>query len=392
MGQSRICARIDLDAVEANFRNMRSKIKEETRMIAVIKTNAYGHGAVRIAQLTEGYDYLWGFAVATVEEAMQLRQAGIRKPILILGLVFPEDYETIVHHDIRPAVFKYSMAAELNETARKAGKKVPVHLAVDTGMTRIGFPVTRDGAEEAARCAALDCLTIEGTFTHFAKADEEDKTFSGYQFDRFCKFEHMIRQMGVDPGMRHVCNSAGTMELTHYQLDAVRAGITIYGIYPSQEVDRDALKLERVMTLISHIAYIQEVPAGCSISYGGTFVTKRPSRIATIPAGYGDGYPRLLSNRGRVLIRGKSAPIVGRVCMDQFMVDVTDIDAQEFDQVILLGRDRDEEITPEEVGEISGRFPYELTCDINARVPRVYTGGCESPDTGQGQIETQVSR
>ncbi len=374
MGHRRICARIDLGAVEANILSMRDRLKDETRMIAVIKTDAYGHGALRIAALTEGYDFLWGFAVATVEEAMQLRKAGVKKPILILGFVFPEDYDTIVRHDIRIAVFKYSMAKQLNEAAERAGVKVPIHLAVDTGMSRIGFPVSEKGADEAAKASSLPNLHVEGTFTHFAKADEYDKTFANMQFERFTQFEEMLRQRGADPGMRHVNNSAGIMELSHFQLDAVRAGITIYGIYPSGEVDRSALPLRSVMSLVSHIAYIKEVPEGCPVSYGGTFVTKRKTRIATIPAGYGDGYPRLLSNKGRVLIRGKSAPIIGRVCMDQFMVDVTDIEAEEFDQVTLLGRDGSEEITADELGRISGRFPYELTCDINARVPRVFDG------------------
>ena len=374
MGHRRICARIDLGAVEANILSMRDRLKDETRMIAVIKTDAYGHGALRIAALTEGYDFLWGFAVATVEEAMQLRKAGVKKPILILGFVFPEDYDTIVRHDIRIAVFKYSMAKQLNEAAERAGVKVPIHLAVDTGMSRIGFPVSEKGADEAAKASSLPNLHVEGTFTHFAKADEYDKTFANMQFERFTQFEEMLRQRGADPGMRHVNNSAGIMELSHFQLDAVRAGITIYGIYPSGEVDRSALPLRSVMSLVSHIADIKEVPEGCPVSYGGTFVTKRKTRIATIPAGYGDGYPRLLSNKGRVLIRGKSAPIIGRVCMDQFMVDVTDIEAEEFDQVTLLGRDGSEEITADELGRISGRFPYELTCDINARVPRVFDG------------------
>ena len=347
MEHSRVCARIDLDAVGANLEAMRQKLKKETRIIAVIKTNAYGHGAVQIARMVQEYAYLWGFAVATVEEAMQLREAGIRKPILILGYVFPEDYDTVVRNEIRLSVFKYSMALRLNEAAKNAGVKAPVHFAVDTGMS-------------------------EGTFTHFAKADETDKSFAHTQFERFREFEHMLRSLGVDPGMRHVCNSAGIMELTSFQLDAVRAGITIYGIYPSEEVDRDALKLKRVMTLISHISYIKTVPEGTPVSYGGTFITERRSRIATVPVGYGDGYPRLLSNQGRVLIRGKSAPIVGRVCMDQFMIDVTDLEAEEGDQVTLLGRDGEEEITIEELGRISGRFPYEFTCDINSRVPRQF--------------------
>lgn len=372
MEHGRAEARIDLSAVEANFSSMRARLNEGTRFIAVVKTDAYGHGAVRIAQLTQDYDYLWGFAVATVEEGMQLRDAGITKPILILGFVFPGDYDIVVRNRLRATVFKYSMACELDEAAESAGVKAPVHLAVDTGMSRIGFAVREEGAREAASVSKLEHLVVEGTFTHFARADETDKAHARLQYERFEEFTKMLRDLGVDPGMRHVCNSAGIMELPEYQLDAVRAGITIYGIYPSEEVDRSLMKLKSVMSLISHIAYIKELPAGCPISYGGTFVTKRPSRIATIPVGYGDGYPRLLSNKASVLIRGKRAPIVGRVCMDQFMVDVTDVIAEEFDKVTLLGRDGDEEITADELGRISGRFPYELTCDINARVPRVY--------------------
>ncbi len=374
MEHERVCARIDLDAVAANFRNMRAKLKSETSMIAVIKTNGYGHGAIEIAHLTQSYDYLWGFAVATVEEAMQLREAGITKPILILGFVFREDYDTIVRNEIRPAVFKLSMAKELNDAARRAGVKAKIHLAVDTGMSRIGFAVNEASARDAASINEMENLQIEGTFTHFAKADEKDKTFAHLQYDRYMTFVNMLCDRGIDPGMRHVCNSAGIMELSQFQLDAVRAGITIYGIYPSEEVDRSALPLKSVMSLISHIAYIKEMPEGTPVSYGGTFVTGRKTRIATIPVGYGDGYPRLLSGKGSVLIRGKRAPILGRVCMDQFMVDVTDIEAQEYDKVTLLGSDGEDEITVDELGQICGRFPYELTCDINERVPRVYIG------------------
>ncbi len=374
MEHERVCARIDLGAVAENFRNMRSNLKDSTSMIAVIKTNGYGHGAVEIAHLTEGYDYLWGFAVATVEEAMQLREAGITKPILILGFVFREDYDILVRNEIRPAVFKVSMARELNEAACRAGVKAKIHLAVDTGMSRIGFAVNSEAVDEVAVINAMENLSIEGTFTHFAKADEADKTFAQLQFDRYMEFVNMLCDRGIDPGMRHVCNSAGIMELSNFQLDAVRAGITIYGIYPSEEVDRSALPLKSVMSLIRHIAYIKDLPGGTPISYGGTYVTARPSRIATIPVGYGDGYPRLLSGKGSVLIGGQRAPIVGRVCMDQFMVDVTDIEAKEFDQVTLLGADGDDEITVDELGRLCGRFPYEFTCDINERVPRVYVG------------------
>ena len=215
---------------------------------------------------------------------------------------------------------------------------------------------------------------MEGLFTHFARADERDKDYTQEQFRKYCRFEQMLKDRGVSIPLRHAANSASIMELPGTHLDAVRAGITIYGIYPSDEVDRSLMPMKPAMSLISHICYIKKVPAGTSISYGGTFVTERESRIATIPVGYGDGYPRSLSNRGSVLIRGKRAPIVGRVCMDQFMVDVTDIEAEEFDRVTLLGQDGEDAVTADELGRLSGRFPYELVCDISKRVPRVYVG------------------
>ena len=375
MKHARVYARIDLGAVEENFYNMKANLAEGVRMIGVIKTDGYGHGAVAIANKIKDYDFLWGFAVATVEEAMELREAGLVKPILILGFTFPEDYDTVVRNSFRPAVFKLSMAKELNEAAKRTGIKAPIHLVVDTGMSRIGLPASEEGADEAARIAALDSLEIEGLFSHFARADEEDKTSAYEQFDRYMKFAGLLEDRGISIPMKHIGNSAAIAELPDVHLDAVRAGITIYGIYPSDEVDRSKLALKPVMSLISHVAYIKEVPAGTPVSYGGTFVTARPTRIATIPVGYGDGYPRLMSGKGDVLIRGKRAPILGRVCMDQLMVDVTDIKAEEFDQVTLLGTDGDETISVDEIGHLSGRFPYELTCDINQRVPRVFVNG-----------------
>ena len=375
MKHARVYARIDLGAVEENFYNMKANLAEGVRMIGVIKTDGYGHGAVAIANKIKDYDFLWGFAVATVEEAMELREAGLMKPILILGFTFPEDYDTLVRNSFRPAVFKLSMAKELNEAAKRAGIKAPIHLVVDTGMSRIGLPASEEGADEAARIAELDNLEIEGLFSHFARADEEDKTSAYEQFDRYMKFAGLLEDRGISIPMKHIGNSAAIAELPDVHLDAVRAGITIYGIYPSDEVDRSKLALKPVMSLISHVAYIKEVPAGTPVSYGGTFVTARPTRIATIPVGYGDGYPRLMSGKGDVLIRGKRAPILGRVCMDQLMVDVTDIEAEEFDQVTLLGTDGDETISVDEIGHLSGRFPYELTCDINQRVPRVFVNG-----------------
>ena len=369
---ARIEARINLKACAQNIVNMKENLRPGTAMILVVKTNAYGHGAVPIAKMAEPYDYVWGFAVATAEEGLQLREAGITKPILILGFVFPGHYEMLVEHELRPAVFKEDMAAALDLAAERAGKVLPIHLAVDTGMTRIGLSADEEGADTAAAIDRLPHLKTEGLFTHYARADEEDKTSAHEQFAAYQRFVSYLDERGVSIPMKHTANSAAIAELPGFQLDAVRAGITLYGIYPSDEVKRDSIRLHPVMSLISHVSYIKTVPAGTPVSYGGTYVTKRETRIATVPAGYGDGYPRLLSNKGSVLIRGKRAPIIGRVCMDQFMVDVTDIEAEEFDPVTLLGRDQDDQITVDELGHLSGRFPYEFTCNINQRVPRVY--------------------
>lgn len=375
---SRVKALINMGAVRDNFAAMKGKLKDGVKMVAVVKTNAYGHGAVPIARMVEKYDYIWGFAVATAREGAELREAGIAKPILCLGFVFPEDYDSLVRLQIRPATFKYSMARQLSDAAVRAGKTLPIHIAIDTGMGRIGFQTAgeaaAESAEEVVRISRLPGLKIEGMFTHFAKADETDKTYTKMQFERYCQFADRLKKLGIDIPMKHAANSASIMELPDTHMDAVRAGITVYGIYPSDQVDRSRMKMSPVMSLISHISYIKEVPAGTSISYGGTFVTGHKSRIATIPVGYGDGYPRSLSGKGCVLIRGRRAPIVGRVCMDQFMVDVTDIEAEEFDKVTLLGKDGGDEITADELGRLSGRFPYELVCDISPRVPRVYVG------------------
>jgi len=371
---ARVRAVIDLRAVDENFENMRRNLNPGTKMIAVIKTNAYGHGAAKIASHIEARDYLWGFAVATAEEALELRESGIRKPVLILGVIFPESDEAVLRAGIRPSVFTLQHAQRLNEAARRLGICAPIHLAVDTGMTRIGLPASEAGADEAAAIAALENLHAEGLFTHFARADETDLTSAREQQARYLAFLEMLEARGVEPELRHTSNSAAILALPECQLDAVRAGISIYGIYPSDEVSRD-IPLRPVMELKSHIAFIKTVGPGVPVSYGGTFVTSRTTRIATIPVGYGDGYPRLLSSKGSVLIGGKRAPILGRVCMDQFMVDVTDIPASEMDEVTLLGRDGDDAITAEELGELSGRFPYELVCDISPRVPRVYVPG-----------------
>lgn len=367
----RITAYINKKAIAANFQNMKSNLKDGVKMVAVIKTDGYGHGAVPIAQMVEPYDYIWGFAVAAVEEGLALREAGIAKPILVLGYTFEQDYPIMIKNGIRPAVFTMKMAEEFAAAARELGVKAPIHIAVDTGMSRIGFADCEESIHTVSAISRIPDLTIEGAFTHFARADETDKSSAMQQFRRFDGFCRNLEHAGVKNFLRHCSNSAGILELPEVHMDMVRAGITIYGIYPSNEVARD-IKLYPAMGLKSHIVYIKQIAKGTAISYGGTFVADHDMRIATIPVGYGDGYPRSLSNRGSVLIRGRRAPIVGRVCMDQFMVDVTDLPAELLDEVTLLGKDGEEEITVDELGALSGRFPYEFVCDIGKRVPRVY--------------------
>ncbi len=371
MSNGRITAYIHMGAIAENFRRMKENIRDGVQMVAVIKTDGYGHGAVPIARMVEPYDYIWGFAVAAFSEAEELREAGITKPILILGYTFEEDYPEMAARGIRPTVFTADMARRFSEAAAAVGVIAPVHLAVDTGMSRIGVPDRDEGLEEAKRIAACPHLQVEGVFTHFARADEQDKSRAREQLSRFSAFCDRLEAKDVHGFLRHCSNSAGIMELPEANLDLVRAGISIYGIYPSDEMDR-GFALCPAMELKSHIVYLKTLEPGTPISYGGTFVTARTTRVATIPVGYGDGYPRSLSGKGEVLIRGKRAPILGRVCMDQFMADVTDIDAELLDEVTLLGRDGDEQITLEELDQRSGRFPYEFVCDIGKRVPRVY--------------------
>ena len=369
----RLKAVVSLDAIAHNFAEMKKNIAEGTKMIAVIKADGYGHGAEAIARLTDNYSYIWGYAVATAEEALQLRNAGVEKPILILGLVFEEYFREMVAGDIRLTVCEYETAKKLSREAVRQDKTVHIHIGLDTGMSRIGFADTPESVEEIKKIAALDHLEIEGMFTHFARADETDKTPAADQLNRYLTFTELLEKSGVHIPLKHCSNSAGIIRMKEANLDAVRAGITIYGIYPSNEVERDIVKLEPAMELKSHISYVKDLEPGASISYGGTYTADKKIRVATIPAGYADGYPRTLSNKGWVLIHGQKAPILGRVCMDQFMVNVSDIpDVKAGDEVTLIGKDGDEFISIETFGDMSGRFSYEFACDISKRVPRVY--------------------
>lgn len=369
----RVKAVVSLDAIAHNFAEMKKNIAKGTKIVAVIKADGYGHGAEAIARLIEDYDYIWGFAVATPEEALQLRTFGVKKPILILGIVFEEYFTEMIAKEIRLTVCTYEMAQKLSEEAQRQGRDVHIHIGLDTGMSRIGFADRQASVEEIKKISQLPNLKIEGMFTHFARADETDRSPAIDQLNRYLNFAKLLEDAGIQIPMKHCSNSAGIIRVPEANLNAVRAGITIYGIYPSNEVERDIVKLIPAMELKSHISYIKTVEPGAAFSYGGTFTAKKEMKVATIPVGYADGYPRSLSNKGWVLIHGKKAPILGRVCMDQFMVDITKIpDAKAGDEVTLIGKDGKEFISIEKFGDLSGRFSYEFACDISKRVPRVY--------------------
>ena len=312
--------------------------------------------------------------MATPEEAMSLRNAGIRKPVLILGYTFPYAYPLYAEQDIRPAVFTEEMLQELSDCSAKQKKNIKVHLKVDTGMSRIGIRPDAEGLAFVKKALSTPGIEVEGIFTHFARADETEKQYAEKQYHMFGAFVTQIEQeTGIRIPLVHCSNSAGIVEMPYANMNLVRAGIILYGLWPSDQVSKEIVDLKPILSLKSHVVYVKTVPAGTQISYGGTYVAETERVIATIPVGYGDGYPRGLSNIGYVLIHGKKAPIVGRVCMDQFMVDVTDIqNVLVGDEVTLIGSDGQEKITVEELGELSGRFNYELVCDLGPRIPRVY--------------------
>ena len=370
---SRVYARIDLDAIAYNMEQMKQNLSPNTKMMAVIKADGYGHGAVQIADMLEGVDYIWGFAVATLDEAVVLRTEGIKKPILVLGGVFPDQYMAMLKHDIRMNVYTEEMAEAISQMAAREGMTAYMHIKLDTGMARLGFDISENSVAAIERISKMKNVKMEGIFTHFAKADETDKSFTQKQMKDFSRMVDKLKEKNVSFQYEHCANSAAIIDVKDANYDLVRAGISTYGLYPSEEVKKENVKLKPALVLKSHVAFVKEIEEGTAISYGGTFVSKEKMRIATIPVGYADGYPRNLSNTGFVLIRGKKAPIVGRVCMDQFMVDVTHIEGTSFgDKVTLIGTDGNETITVEDLSELSGRFNYEFVCDLGKRIPRVY--------------------
>ena len=362
---------INLDALECNFDAVREELPENMKILAVVKANAYGHGAIGVAKFLEDKaDYL---AVAATDEALELRKNGVNCPILILGHIPYGDYDNIVKFNITPTISDFYEAELLSKAAVKAGVTAPLHIAVDTGMNRIGFLVNAESVKEIKEINSLPNIKIEGVFSHFAAADISDKTYTRKQVEKFDQFMKTLSAEGVNAPIKHLYNSAAIADLEK-KYDMVRQGIILYGLRPSDEVEFNNIKVPQpVMSMKTRVVQVKTLPAGECISYGCTFTTEKETKVATLCAGYADGVTRVLSNNGEVLIRGKRAKIIGRVCMDQFMVDVTDIpDVEAGDTATIFGTDGEETISVDEIAKKANTINYEIICNINSRVTRVY--------------------
>ncbi len=369
-GYHRAYAKINLDAIIGNFDSLKAKIGDKTLTMAVVKADAYGHGSIEVSKvLRNRADY---FAVATLSEGLELRNAGIENPILILGYTSPMEYEQLLMNNIIPTVYNVQEAKQLSDVAKRLGKIATVHIAVDTGMSRIGFKDDGDGAKAVRDISRFDNIEIEGIFSHYATADCEDKTFALEQKKRFDEFVSLTESYGVKIPLKHISNSAGAIEFSdNYSM--VRLGIALYGLFPSDEVDKSKVKLTPAMEVISHVIHVKDIEKGTGVGYGQIYTAQEKRRIATVAIGYADGFKRCLTGKGYVLIHGKKAPLVGKVCMDQIMVDVTDIpDVKAGDKAVVLGKSGDAEITAEEIGALCHSFSYEIICTFMPRVKRIY--------------------
>ncbi|MDO4555695.1 MAG: alanine racemase [Lachnospiraceae bacterium] len=367
----RVYAKIDLDAIKYNVSQVQKQVGQDVMVMAVIKADGYGHGALPIAHALDkiGVDR---FAVAFAEEGMMLRKGGIHNPILILGYSHESQYETILKYNLTPTVFTYETAKGLSEAAVRAKKTIPIHIKLETGMNRIGFFPTEETMKIIEKIKELPGIFLEGMFTHMARADETEKVTARKQMDIYMGFVNKLEERGISIPVKHVANSASIIDLKDFKLDMVRSGIMTYGLYPSKEVSTEQIRLKPAMEWKTYIVNLKEIEPGDGVSYGHIYVASEKRKIATLPVGYADGYPRSLSDRGRVLIHGEYAPIVGRVCMDQMMVDVTDIpEVKLLDEVTLMGCEHGKQITAEEIGDMAGSFNYELVCSVSKRVPRV---------------------
>lgn len=368
----RVYARIDLDAIRLNVNNIKKIMSLGSQLMPVVKADGYGHGAVPICNELKNMG-INRFAVATLEEGIILRKNGIDEEILILGYTPDELAHELIEYNLIQTIYKESMANNLSKVAGKLNKTAKIHLKIDTGMGRIGFIPNDESLNIISAINQLPNIEIEGIYTHFSTADEIDKTFTNTQINRFNDFINKLEQKNIFIPVRHAANSAGIIDISSSHMDFVRLGIALYGLYPSDYVNKENIKLHKALSLISHIIHIKEVEAGTPIGYGGSYITNKKTRIATIPVGYGDGYDRLLSSKGKVLINGEYAPIVGRICMDQFMVDITHIpNVKDLDEVILIGKQGDNEITADDLANIKGTINYEVVCQLGKRIPRVY--------------------
>lgn len=367
----RTYAQIDLQAIRHNIAEVKKHIGKHTKVMAVVKANAYGHGAVPVSHAL--HDMVDAYGVAVIEEALELRKAGIEKPILILGYTGEEWYGELVDLQISQTVYTYEMAEKLSTVAVKRGGRARIHIKLDTGMGRIGFAPTAENLEVVEKIACLPGLVLEGIFTHFARADEKTIDAAKPPFSLFMDFVKKLEKRGIEIPLKHASNSAAILSFPEANLSMVRSGIMTYGLYPSEEVPRGEIKLQPAMEWRALISYVKRVGAGTSISYGGTFTADCPMTVATVPVGYADGMKRDLSGKGKVLVRGEYAPILGRVCMDQFMIDVTHIpDVKMGDVVTIFGRDGNKRIPVEEVAALAHSFNYEFVCSVTDRVPRKY--------------------
>jgi alanine racemase len=365
-------AEISLANVAHNMQELRRVTQKNARMMAVVKAHAYGHGAVPVSRtaLANGADYL---GVAIVAEAQELRIAGIDAPILVLGYTPPEQAPEAIELNLAQTVYTMEAAEAISMAAVKLRKKAKIHIKIDTGMGRLGFLTDLKTPSEILKIAGLPGLDIEGLFTHFAVADAREKSFTREQYEKFLEVSSEIEKFGLEIPIKHAANSAAIIDLPDMHLDMVRAGVSIYGLYPSEEVMKDKIDLKPALSLKARVSYVKKVKAGTGVSYGRTFITDRDTTIATIPVGYADGYTRLLSHKAMVIIRGQKVPVLGTVCMDQFMVDVTAVpDVKIGDEVVLIGQQGGQSITADELARLIGTINYEIVCMISDRVPRIY--------------------
>ena len=373
----RTWAQINLDAIENNIFQIKSLLNAGTMLCATVKADCYGHGYAFTAAAMSDAGADW-FSVSNLSEALQLRRAGIKKPVLILGYTPPEHVKELVYNDISQAVYSYEYAKALSLQAQLAGVRVNAHIKIDTGMSRIGF-VYHDNVEdsrvidEIAEIASFDGINTEGIFTHFASADSVDgELFTRIQYELFCSAVDCLSQLGVNFTVRHCSNSAAILNFPEMNFDMVRAGIILYGHYPSEQV-RKSIKLLPVMELKTVVSMVKEIPADTPVSYGGTFVSSDVRTVATVPIGYADGYPRLISNKMYMLVNGKKAPVIGNVCMDQTVIDVTGIDGvKEGKTITVFGYDNGSYLGVNEIAKKAGLLNYEILCGLSRRVPRVY--------------------